>query len=86
MHVGEPRMVSTFLRGQERADGDHSCAQPLVVYVGCGIRHTAAVTADGELYTFGHNMCGQLGHGVPSDWRCVMMVLVDTAAGLECTM
>lgn len=29
----------------------------------CGARHSAIVTLDGRLYTFGANECGQLGHG-----------------------
>ncbi|NXG40187.1 RCCD1 protein, partial [Dromaius novaehollandiae] len=31
--------------------------------VGCGSRHTAAVTRDGALYTWGWGKYGQLGHG-----------------------
>lgn len=34
-----------------------------VVYVAAGGHHTAAVTAGGQLYTWGENGAGQLGHG-----------------------
>lgn len=31
----------------------------------CGARHTAAISTDGELFTFGSGKQGQLGHGMP---------------------
>lgn len=34
-----------------------------VVHVSCGYRHTALVTHDRRLYTFGYGECGRLGHG-----------------------
>jgi len=34
-----------------------------VVSVSCGAAHCAAVAISGELYTWGRNDCGQLGHG-----------------------
>lgn len=34
-----------------------------VVSVSCGYRHTALVTHDRQLYTFGYGECGRLGHG-----------------------
>ncbi|NXC41555.1 RCCD1 protein, partial [Penelope pileata] len=37
--------------------------EPVVSNVSCGSRHTAAVTRDGELYTWGWGKYGQLGHG-----------------------
>ncbi|XP_067999740.1 RCC1 domain-containing protein 1-like [Melanerpes formicivorus] len=37
--------------------------QPQVSRVSCGSRHTAAVTREGELYTWGWGKYGQLGHG-----------------------
>ena len=38
-----------------------------VVRVACGDTHTLAVTEAGELYTFGRNSNGQLGHGSTDD-------------------
>ncbi|XP_053714257.1 probable E3 ubiquitin-protein ligase HERC3 [Synchiropus splendidus] len=34
-----------------------------VVYISCGDEHTAALTKDGGLFTFGNGSWGQLGHG-----------------------
>lgn len=31
--------------------------------VACGLSHTLVSTDDGEVYSFGHGICGQLGHG-----------------------
>ena len=31
--------------------------------IACGGGHTAGVTLSGDLYTWGHGGCGQLGHG-----------------------
>ncbi|XP_064416303.1 probable E3 ubiquitin-protein ligase HERC6 isoform X3 [Latimeria chalumnae] len=33
-----------------------------VTYICCGDEHTAALTKDGSIYTFGSGSCGQLGH------------------------
>jgi hypothetical protein len=43
--------------------------------VSCGAFHTAAVTEDGRLYTWGRNHCGQLGHDTMDDKWEPMMVL-----------
>ena len=39
----------------------------VVVKVSCGLDHTAAVTADGALWTWGHGHAGVLGHGDEED-------------------
>ncbi|KAG2874661.1 hypothetical protein PC118_g22517 [Phytophthora cactorum] len=38
-----------------------------VVQIACGYRHTALITDDRHLYTFGHGECGRLGHGTEED-------------------
>eukprot|EP00002_Diphylleia_rotans_P007162 TRINITY_DN1666_c0_g1_i3.p1 TRINITY_DN1666_c0_g1~~TRINITY_DN1666_c0_g1_i3.p1 ORF type:complete len:403 (+),score=74.74 TRINITY_DN1666_c0_g1_i3:72-1280(+) len=38
-----------------------------VVQVSCGSYHSAAITASGELYTWGRGAHGQLGHGATAD-------------------
>lgn len=34
-----------------------------VVYIACGSSHSAAITSNGELYTWGQGQYGRLGHG-----------------------
>lgn len=34
-----------------------------VVHIACGSTYSAAITADGELYTWGRGNYGRLGHG-----------------------
>ena len=46
----------------------------------CGARHTAAVSFDGELYTFGSGKQGQLGHGILEDELYPMAVKEFTDA------
>ena len=48
--------------------------------VACGARHTAAVSFDGELYTFGSGKQGQLGHGILEDELYPMAVKEFTDA------
>lgn len=36
-----------------------------VVHIACGSTYSAAITVDGELYTWGRGNYGRLGHGKP---------------------
>ena len=37
------------------------------VQISCGSQHTATITEDGSLYTWGHEANGRLGHGPPEE-------------------
>ena len=50
------------------------------VQVAAGELHSAAVTVDGDLYTWGDSFCGQLGHGEKGPLTSPVQV---TAGGLE---
>lgn len=52
----------------------------VVAHVTCGSYHTAAVTTDGALYTWGGGMYGKLGHG--NEAGCSTPKRVDGLAGL----
>eukprot|EP00941_MAST-03F_sp_MAST-3F-sp1_P005403 g5403.t1 len=63
--------------------------------VACGYRHTALIASDGRLFTFGHGVCGRLGHGTAEDEtfpRCVAKLknvgafIVGAACGREHTV
>jgi alpha-tubulin suppressor-like RCC1 family protein len=62
-----------------------------VVYVACGYQHTACVTEDGYLYTWGFGKNGALGHG---DWNEVVLPkkveklsnIVKVECGIDYTM
>ncbi|XP_051823686.1 probable E3 ubiquitin-protein ligase HERC6 [Antechinus flavipes] len=45
-----------------------------VTYISCGDEHTAALTQDGKVLTFGSNNSGQLGHGLISKTRVPQIV------------
>lgn len=53
-YLEEPTMIATF---NGKQTGKH------VVHVACGSTYSAAITADGELYTWGRGNYGRLGHG-----------------------
>lgn len=50
----EPKVISAFSGKQA---GKH------VVHIACGSTYSAAITAEGELYTWGRGNYGRLGHG-----------------------
>lgn len=58
-----------------------------VSYLSCGMDHTAALTRDGGVFTFGAGMYGQLGHGslvnemVP---RRVLELMGSTVTQIAC--
>ncbi|KAA0712569.1 E3 ubiquitin-protein ligase HERC2 [Triplophysa tibetana] len=45
-----------------------------VVHIACGSTYSAAITADGELYTWGRGNYGRLGHGSSEDQTTPMLV------------
>ena len=51
----QPKLVASLMRKK-------------VVDISCGSKHTACVTSEGDVYTFGEGSCGQLGVG-----RCTSM-------------
>ncbi|XP_068720941.1 E3 ubiquitin-protein ligase HERC2-like [Montipora capricornis] len=59
-----------------------------VVQIACGSSHSAAVTSEGELYTWGRGTYGRLGHGNSEDHLFPMLVsglrgyhVIDVACG-----
>lgn len=66
--VSEPRLVSTL-------KGVH------IVYAAAGEEHSAAVSSEGALYTWGSGSFGKLGHGEPADSSTPQLVRFD--AGKE---
>ncbi|KAL6059861.1 putative E3 ubiquitin-protein ligase herc4 [Balamuthia mandrillaris] len=46
----------------------NSLDQEIIGYASCGPAHTAVITVNGDLYTFGHGLCGVLGHGNENDY------------------
>ncbi|XP_065447200.1 E3 ubiquitin-protein ligase HERC2 isoform X2 [Chrysemys picta bellii] len=75
----EPKMISA-LSGKQA--GKH------VVHIACGSTYSAAITAEGELYTWGRGNYGRLGHGSSEDQTIPMLVtglkglkVIDVACG-----
>ncbi|XP_054644739.1 E3 ubiquitin-protein ligase HERC2 isoform X2 [Dunckerocampus dactyliophorus] len=78
-YLEEPTMVAAF-------NGKQAGKQ--VVHIACGSTYSAAVTADGELYTWGRGNYGRLGHGSSEDQTTPVLVtalkglkVVDVACG-----
>lgn len=53
-YLEEPTVIAAF---NGKQTGKH------VVHIACGSTYSAAITADGELYTWGRGNYGRLGHG-----------------------
>ncbi|XP_060089857.1 E3 ubiquitin-protein ligase HERC2 isoform X3 [Heteronotia binoei] len=75
----EPKMISA-LSGKQA--GKH------VIHIACGSTYSAAITAEGELYTWGRGNYGRLGHGSSEDQTIPMLVtglkglkVIDVACG-----
>nr|XP_023493507.1 probable E3 ubiquitin-protein ligase HERC6 isoform X2 [Equus caballus] len=45
-----------------------------VIYISCGYEHTAVLTQNGKVFTFGDNSCGQLGHSPSAQDRGPQLV------------
>ncbi|RVE74076.1 hypothetical protein OJAV_G00037550 [Oryzias javanicus] len=78
-YVEEPTLIAAFSGKQ---------AGKQVVEIACGSTYSAAITADGELYTWGRGNYGRLGHGSSEDVTTPMLVtalkgqkVVDVACG-----
>lgn len=61
----EPKLISA-LSGKQA--GKH------VVHIACGSTYSAAITAEGELYTWGRGNYGRLGHGMLKSVVCQVIV------------
>uniref|UniRef100_A0A3B5ANJ8 HECT-type E3 ubiquitin transferase n=1 Tax=Stegastes partitus TaxID=144197 RepID=A0A3B5ANJ8_9TELE len=78
-YLEEPTMIAAF---NGKQTGKH------VVHIACGSTYSAAITADGELYTWGRGNYGRLGHGSSEDQTTPMLVtalkglkVMDVACG-----
>ncbi|XP_062251671.1 LOW QUALITY PROTEIN: E3 ubiquitin-protein ligase HERC2 [Platichthys flesus] len=78
-YLEEPAVIIAF---NGKQTGKH------VVHIACGSTYSAAVTADGELYTWGRGNYGRLGHGSSEDQTTPMLVtalkglkVMDVACG-----
>ncbi|XP_039600637.1 E3 ubiquitin-protein ligase HERC2 isoform X1 [Polypterus senegalus] len=65
VYLEEPKMIAAF-------SGKQSGNQ--VLHIACGSTYSAAVTVDGELYTWGRGNYGRLGHGSSEDQTTPMLV------------
>ncbi|TSK42064.1 E3 ubiquitin-protein ligase HERC2 [Bagarius yarrelli] len=78
-YLEEPTMIAAFSGKQP--------GKP-VVHIACGSTYSAAITADGALYTWGRGNYGRLGHGSSEDQTTPMLVtalkglkVIDVACG-----
>ncbi|XP_077153037.1 E3 ubiquitin-protein ligase HERC2 isoform X1 [Ranitomeya variabilis] len=77
--IEEPKLISALC-------GKQSGKQ--IVHIACGSTYSAAITNDGELYTWGRGNYGRLGHGSSEDQTVPMLVtglkglkVVDVSCG-----
>ncbi|XP_072258440.1 E3 ubiquitin-protein ligase HERC2 [Pyxicephalus adspersus] len=77
--LDEPKLISALCGKQTGKQ---------VVHIACGSTYSAAITADGELYTWGRGNYGRLGHGSSEDQTIPMLVtglkglkVVDVSCG-----
>ncbi|XP_043927990.1 E3 ubiquitin-protein ligase HERC2 [Protopterus annectens] len=61
----EPKVIAAFAGKQPGKQ---------IVHIACGSTYSAAVSADGELYTWGRGNYGRLGHGSSEDQTVPMLV------------
>ncbi|XP_063244096.1 E3 ubiquitin-protein ligase HERC2 isoform X2 [Bacillus rossius redtenbacheri] len=66
----------------------HALVGKHVVHIACGSTYSAAITASGDMYTWGRGNYGRLGHGSSDDYSTPMLVaslrghkVVDVACG-----
>uniref|UniRef100_A0A672Q5U6 E3 ubiquitin-protein ligase HERC2 n=1 Tax=Sinocyclocheilus grahami TaxID=75366 RepID=A0A672Q5U6_SINGR len=78
-YLEEPTMIAVF---SGRPAGKQ------VIHIACGSTYSAAITADGELYTWGRGNYGRLGHGSSEDQTTPLLVsalkgikVIDVACG-----
>jgi len=58
-----------------------------VAYISCGLDHTAILTRDGGVFTFGAGTYGQLGHGTAMNEmlpRMVLELMGSTVTQISC--
>lgn len=48
-----------------------------MVHIACGSTYSAAITADGELYTWGRGNYGRLGHGEVTQMQSLTFILLN---------
>ena len=71
------RFIPTVIKGLRNSSGNaggNKSHHARIAGVACGVRHVAAMTSTGRLYTWGWNKHGQLGHGDTEDRTAPEMV------------
>ncbi|KAL0366107.1 UNVERIFIED_CONTAM: PH, RCC1 and FYVE domains-containing protein 1 [Sesamum radiatum] len=52
--------------------------------IACGVRHIALVTRQGDVFTWGEECGGRLGHGVEKDFSCPRLVEFFAVTSVDC--